>query len=54
MVAAHDWDIMGARQAVMPGAFVARPPAGWGWPGPPPEIVVSDLEELAARLEASD
>ncbi|HKX74271.1 MAG TPA: haloacid dehalogenase type II [Acidimicrobiia bacterium] len=51
MVAAHDWDIMGARQAGLPGAFLARSPAGWRSPDPPPPTVASDLEQLATLLE---
>ena len=53
MVAAHDWDIMGARQLGMPSAFVARCPAGWGLPDPTPEIPVPDFKGLADRPEAS-
>lgn len=50
MVAAHDWDILGARYAGLPGAFVARPGAVWSLPDPPPPIVVPDLAGLAQAL----
>ena len=33
MVAAHDWDILGARTIGMPGAFINRPGAVWSLPG---------------------
>lgn len=50
MVAAHDWDIVGARSVGMPGAFVERAGVGWALPEPEPEIVVSDIGALADRL----
>lgn len=50
MVAAHDWDVIGARNVGMPGAFIERPGAVWGLPDPPPDIVVPDCEALADRL----
>lgn len=50
MVAAHDWDLIGARSVGMPGAFVARPGAVWGMPDDPPDLVGSDLGEIADRL----
>ena len=46
MVAAHDWDIIGARSVGCPGAFIARPGAVWGLPMNPPEIVGADLTVL--------
>ncbi len=52
MVAAHDWDILGARSVGMPGAFVARPGVVWGIPEDPPELVGADLTSIAARLIA--
>lgn len=51
LVAAHDWDILGARSVGMPGAFVARRGAIWGSAQQMPDLVVSDLNELADRLE---
>lgn len=50
MVAAHDWDILGARSVGMPGAFVARRGAVWGSAQQMPDLVVSDLIELADQL----
>lgn len=53
MVAAHDWDIIGARAAGMEGAFVEREGSVWGLPDPPPAIVVRHLGELADLLVAT-
>jgi 2-haloacid dehalogenase len=50
LVAAHDWDIIGARAVGMPGAFIARPGVVWGLPDPQPDIVVPDIGALAERL----
>jgi 2-haloacid dehalogenase len=56
MVAAHPFDLQGARGAGMRTAFIDRP-LEYG-PGSPPrgdpeaDISVNDLHELAARLEA--
>ncbi len=47
LVAAHDWDILGARSVGMPGIFVARRGAIWGSAQQMPDVVVSDLNELA-------
>lgn len=52
LIAAHDWDIAGARMAGMPGAFVARPGAVWGLPDPEPDLVAPDLVALAELLIA--
>ncbi len=46
MVAAHDWDIVGARAVGMPGAFIARPGVVWGLP----DLTVPDIGALAERL----
>jgi 2-haloacid dehalogenase len=51
LVAAHDWDIIGARSVGMPGAFVARPRAIWGLPDAPPELVAADLLGIAQQIE---
>lgn len=58
MVACHNFDLLGARQAGFRAAFVRRP-AEWGQAGPPdPEpapghdIVVDDFAQLATRLGA--
>ncbi len=52
LVAAHDWDIVGARSVGIAGAFLARPGAVWGIPENPPELVAGDLATLAAQLIA--
>ena len=52
MVAAHDWDIVGARSVGIHGAFVARPGVVWGIPNDPPELVGADLASIAAQLIA--
>lgn len=54
LVAAHDWDIVGARSVGMPGAFVARPNAVWGMPDTPPDIVAGDLTGIAAQIIAME
>lgn len=50
MVAAHDWDILGARSVGMPGAFVARRGAIWGSAQQMPDLVVSSVIDLAEQL----
>ncbi|MGH8924705.1 MAG: haloacid dehalogenase type II [Acidimicrobiia bacterium] len=50
LIAAHDWDVVGARAAGMPGAFLARPGSVWGLPDDKPDLAVSDLAALADRL----
>lgn len=50
MVAAHDWDIIGARSVGMPGAYIARPSAIWSLPDAPAQIVVPDITALADAL----
>jgi 2-haloacid dehalogenase len=50
MIAAHDWDIIGARSVGMPGAYLARPGAVWGLPDDPPDLVTADLQRLADTL----
>ena len=50
MVAAHDWDIIGARSIGMPGAYLARPGAVWGLPDHPPDLVGVDLAAVADQL----
>lgn len=52
LVAAHDWDIVGARSVGMPGAFVARPSVVWGMPDSPPAIVAADLAGVAQAITA--
>ena len=43
MVAAHDWDVIGARSIGSQAAFISRPGAIWGVPNQPPTIVGHDL-----------
>lgn len=50
LIASHDWDVVGARAAGMPGAYLARPGSTWGLPDPEPELVAPDLVKLADRL----
>jgi 2-haloacid dehalogenase len=50
MVAAHDWDVIGARSVGMPGAFIARPTAVWGLPDPLPQLAPTDLAMLADQI----
>jgi 2-haloacid dehalogenase len=50
MVAAHDWDVSGARSVGVPGAFLARPGAVWGLPEDPPALVAPDLGVLAELI----
>jgi 2-haloacid dehalogenase len=47
LVAAHDWDVAGARAAGVRAVMVER--GGWSLPLPPPELRAADLVE-AARL----
>ena len=53
MVAAHDWDIIGARAVGIPGAFIERPGVVWTLPHEAAEIVVADISGLA-NLFAED
>jgi 2-haloacid dehalogenase len=50
MVAAHDWDIIGARAVGIPGAFVTRPGVVWTVPHQPPDHTPANLAELASEL----
>jgi 2-haloacid dehalogenase len=52
LVAAHAWDVAGARAAGCQAAFVARPGKVPPPPPPPPDLVVTDLDDLATRLLA--
>jgi 2-haloacid dehalogenase len=51
LVAAHAWDVAGALAAGCTAAFVARPGMVLSPLGPRPDIVGSDLAEVAAALE---
>ncbi len=50
LVAAHAWDVSGALAAGCRAAFVARPGAVPSPVGPQPQIVASDLREIAAEI----
>jgi 2-haloacid dehalogenase len=50
LVAAHDWDIVGARSVGLPGAFLARPGVVWGMPDNPPNIVSGDLTGAVPQI----
>lgn len=52
MVAAHDWDVLGAKRVGCAGAFVARPGQGYAAGIDPPDVVGDDLAEVADRLLA--
>lgn len=52
MVAAHDWDIVGARAVGIPGAFITRPGVVWTVPQPLPDLTPTSIAELAAELGA--
>ena len=50
LVAAHAWDIAGAQAAGCAAAFVARPGKVLSPLGEPPDVIASDLREVAARI----
>jgi 2-haloacid dehalogenase len=50
LVAAHSWDVTGALAAGCSAAFVARPGQPLSPLDPQPDIVGSDLEEVAAQI----
>src|SRR5437763_8898418 len=50
MVAAHVWDVQGARRAGAAAAFVERPGAVWNPMLEPLDLVVHDHRETAARV----
>ena len=50
MVAAHAWDTTGAIRAGAHGAFVKRPGEVLDPSSPKPDLIVSDMEDLAAQL----
>lgn len=54
LVAAHAWDIAGALRAGCAAAFVARPGKVLDPSAPQPDIVATDLREVADRLLASE
>jgi 2-haloacid dehalogenase len=52
LIAAHAWDVAGALAAGCQAAFVARPGKVLDPLADPPDLVVTDLDELANRLLA--
>lgn len=50
MVAAHNWDVTGAMRAGCAGAFIARPGAVLGPLDETPDIIGSDLAEVADKI----
>ena len=50
MVAAHGWDVAGAKAAGMQTAFIARPGKQLYPLAPAPDYVVNSVEELATLL----
>lgn len=51
MVAAHGWDVGGAKRAGMKTAFVSRQGQALYPLVPAPDLIVSDIEALAAQLK---
>ena len=54
LVAAHDWDVTGAIRAGGAAAFVARPGMLLSAASETPDIIGSDLEEVADAIIAAD
>ncbi|MGH8951064.1 MAG: haloacid dehalogenase type II [Acidimicrobiia bacterium] len=50
LLSAHDWDIAGAVEAGAGAGFVRRPGSMWSLPQPMPEVVGTDLREIADQL----
>ncbi len=53
LVAAHDWDVVGARTAGAHAAFLARPGQRPPIAGPAPDLVAADLDALVTALLAA-
>ncbi len=53
MVAAHNWDTVGAMRAGCRGAFITRPGEVLSPTDPRPEIIARDFLDLAAQLETA-
>lgn len=54
LVAAHTWDVTGAMRAGCAGAFVARPGMVLDPLGEVPDVIGTDLDEVAAAIVAAD
>ncbi len=50
LVAAHDWDVIGAKSAGWAAAFVARPGQTWAPLVGPPDVVGRDLDEVVDQI----
>lgn len=50
LVSAHDWDVAGALAAGSGAAYVERPGMMWSLPSPKPDLIGSDLREIADQL----
>jgi 2-haloacid dehalogenase len=50
MVAAHPWDLMGARKAGCEVAFLQRPGTAWIAITEPPDFKAGNLDDLASQL----
>ncbi|MGC0913764.1 hypothetical protein [Pantoea agglomerans] len=51
MVAAHGWDVGGAKRADMKTAFVTRQGQALYPLAPAPDLIVSDIGELIAKIK---
>ena len=54
LVAAHDWDVVGALHAGCAAAFIARPGKVLNPLLPKPDIVGKDLVEVADKIIKAD
>ncbi len=54
LIAAHDWDIAGALQAGCRAAYLARPGRSYNPYYPTPDIMASDMPELAEKIVAAE
>jgi 2-haloacid dehalogenase len=52
MIAAHDWDVVGASSVGIDGAYIDRPSMVWSLPERPPAIMGPDLGSVADQLIA--
>jgi 2-haloacid dehalogenase len=50
LISAHDWDVAGALGAGASAAFVRRPGSLWSLPTETPEVIGTDLREIADHL----
>jgi 2-haloacid dehalogenase len=50
LISAHDWDVAGAIGAGASAAFVRRPGSVWSLPSKMPDLVGTDLKEIADHL----